>query len=512
MIIFHIQLIGFIMKNSDKINLVQIRFWLNGEPMVQSIPPGMTVLEMLNNKLGMNGTKSSCNEGDCGACTVVIGESGPDSIVYQTINSCLYSAFRLHGKHLITVEGISGKDELHAVQTALLDEHGTQCGFCTPGFVMSLLGLFLNIKNPSEEEILAYLEGNLCRCTGYDSIMKAANLLKTRLKTGKELLPPKLKSVENSLRVCTAPIVFNLADNPEGWETRNCFIPTTLSELWHNLKTCSKEDSYKFLAGGTDLMVLSNIQHIRYANLIDLSHLQELNFIRIEKSKLLIGGNVTLSALQTDQLIARHFPLLLQAIRQIASRQIRNSATLAGNIANASPIADGATVLMALQAEMVLASPRGERALPLSQYYHGYKQTELKNDEIIKAIALPLPDDNKHFYNFIKSAKRKAVDISGVVSAVDISSKNGRIEKAVISFGGVAPYPALAVKTMAHLKNRQLDIKLIEEAAEFAASEFKPISDVRGTEKYRSILIKNHIIKHLNGLLDSADTAVRRKK
>ena len=481
----------------EKITLAHISIWLNGSLQNISIPPGMTALQLLNDKLSLHGTKSSCNEGDCGACTVIIGQLENDRVIYQTVNSCLYPAYRLHGKHLITVEGISEKDELHEVQTALLDEHGTQCGFCTPGFVMSLLGLFLNNRNPNKEQILAALEGNLCRCTGYDSILKAAKLLKAEVKNKKELLPAKLKAVEQHLKKSAAPVEFIQADNIEGWITKYCYIPATLTELWDNIRTCKKYGSYKFIAGGTDLMVLANIQHIYYTHLIDLCNISELNFIKAEKGKIHIGATVTLTQLQQNKLVEKHLPLLRKAIDQIASAQIRNSATLVGNIANASPVGDGATTLLALEAKVTLASARGERQIPLCDYYLGYKQTVLKPDEIIKEIIIPEADDNKHYYGFVKTGKRKSVDISGVVSALKLVYNEDKIIRAVLSFGGVAPYPALAKQTMAFLKGKKLDIDLINPASDIAAKEFKPISDVRGTAFFRSIEIRHHVMKHL---------------
>jgi xanthine dehydrogenase small subunit len=487
-------------KNTEKFRLAQVSFWLNGKKMELSVPPGMTVLELLNEKLSLTGTKSSCNEGDCGACTVIIGQKKDRTITYKTVNSCLYPAFRLHGKHLITVEGISAKDELHPVQIALLDEHGTQCGFCTPGFVMSLVGLFLNTSNPTRVDILAALEGNLCRCTGYDSIFKAANLLKKRLQAKVDLLPPALRNVEKQLKTKVSPLTFKPAENNEGWETYDCHCPQSLTELWDTVKACQKTGSYKFIAGGTDLMVLANIQHIHSANLIDLSGIAELDSIRISKKELQMGANVTLADLQQNTAVGKHFPLLVKAIGQMAGTQIRNSATLAGNIANASPVADSATTLLALDAFVIIASNKGERIVRLSEFYHAYKQTELKPDEIIKTVVLPLPSAAKHFYGFLKSAKRKAVDISGVVSALSVSYQKNKITQAVLSLGGVAPYPALALKTMAFLQGKILTESIIRQAADLAQSEFKPISDVRGQKEYRSLLIKNHITRHLTDL------------
>ena len=497
------------MMRTAEIRLAEIRFWLNGRPQTVSVAPGLTTLELLNDRLSLHGTKSSCNEGDCGACTVLIGQSKDGKISYQAVNSCLYPAFRLHGRHLITVEGIAEDKSLHPVQTALLDEHGTQCGFCTPGFVMSMLGLFLNNANPSSEDILAALEGNLCRCTGYDSIFKAALLLKKRLDTKQELLPAALRKVEK-LMGKPEPVQFKEKDNREGYATLQCFLPASLNELWKTVNTLSKEGNYKFLAGGTDLMVLANIQHIRPQSLIELGGISELDGISLLRDNLSIGANVTLTQLQNDKHVQKHYPLLVKAIEQMASTQIRNSATLAGNIANASPVADGATTLLALNASVVLASAKNDRIVRLAEFYHAYKQTALKQDEIIKAVLLPLPDKTEQFCSFVKSAKRQAVDISGVVSALVLQHKNDKIISAALSFGGVAAYPALAVKTSSFLKGKKLSPELIEQAADLAQKEFKPISDIRGSQQYRSLLIKNHVIKHLKDFMESVHSAGRR--
>lgn len=496
------------------IKLVHITFWLNGKQLTISVPPGMTALELLNNKLSLTGTKSSCNEGDCGACTVVLGSVKDGKIKYRAVNSCLYPAFRLQDQHLITVEGLSDEYYLHPVQEALLDMHGTQCGFCTPGFVMSILGMLLNKINPSEAEILSALEGNLCRCTGYDSILKAVNLAKNKLKKEKHLLPEKLKLVEKQLLNSSFACKYEDISNIESWDTVQSFIPKTMSELWDNIRYCKPRGSFKLLSGGTDLMVLANIQHIRPLYYIDLSNIQDLQRIVLKREQastkdssqrdiIEIGANVTMTELMHDKQIIKHIPVLVRALSQMASTQIRNSATLAGNIANASPVADGATTLLALEAEVIIAKRNAERRIKLSEFYHGYKQTELKPDEVIKAIAIPLPETNKVFFNFIKSAKRKAVDISGVVSAIKIEYKDKIISHVSISFGGVAPYPALAHQTMVFLHRKKIESNWFEHAAELAMSEFKPISDVRGNEDYRSLLIKNHLIKHLHALLES---------
>jgi xanthine dehydrogenase small subunit len=359
---------------------------------------------------------------------------------------------------------------------------------------------------------MAALEGNLCRCTGYDSILKAANLLRKSIKEDIELLPARLSNVEKQLKDSVCPVVYKEADNIEGFKTVNCYNPQTLDELWDNIKSCKKTENCKFVAGGTDLMVLANIQHIHYENLINLSNISKLSAIEQKPGGMVIGANVTLAELQNNKLVKEYCPLLLTAIKQIASTQIRNTATLAGNIANSSPVADGAATLLALNARIILASPKGEREIKLHEFYKGYKQTVMQPDEIIKSIIIPISYDDKYYYSFLKSSKRKAVDISGVVSALSMEYKNGKILGAMLSFGGVAPYPALAKKTMSFLKNKTIEDNIIEPAAEIARNEFTPISDIRGLQDYRSILIQNHVIKHLKGFLDSLKKAVEKAR
>ena len=486
---------------TDTLNVIKISFWLNGAEIHTNVPPGMTALELLNDKLALTGTKSSCNEGDCGACTVVVGQKKEAEIRYNAVNSCIYPAYRLNSKHLITVEGIASKNILHPIQTALLDEHGTQCGFCTPGFVMSMLGLFLNNPNPNDEEILAALEGNLCRCTGYDSIFKAAKVARDKLNKNEDLLPVRLRKIEHLMKEQIPPVCFDEIDNVEGWETLTCFLPKSLNELWDNLNACKQAGRCKLISGGTDLMVQANIQHIRYTHLIDLGNIKELYGVKSEKGEVVIGANTTMSQMLKSPILQEHFPVMINAIKQMASTQIRNSATLAGNIANASPVADGATLLLALEAKVILASKNSDRTVKLASFYLDYKKTVLRPDEIIKSIIIPMPVSNNVFMSFIKSAKRKAVDISGVVSAMVIEYDKGKIAKAVISFGGVAPYPALANKTMTFLHGKKPEDSWFTYAGEEAMGEFTPISDIRGGEEYRNLLIRNHIIKHLQSFL-----------
>lgn len=479
------------------INPVEISFWLNGKKLVLSVEPELTALELLHEKLRLYGSKSSCNEGDCGACTVIIAQNKQGKIVYLTFNSCIYPAVRLHGKHLITVEGITTGEELHPVQTALLDEHGTQCGFCTPGFVMSILGLYLNNFHPTEAEILAALEGNLCRCTGYDSILKAARLAEKLIDADSGLLPPVLRDVEKAVLDFDGRPVYQAMSNAQGWTTVQYLMPQSLPEFWECVHSLKASGQYKFITGGTDLGVAANIQHVHAESLLDLCGVEELSGLYELDGKLYIGANTTLTELLHSELVSRHFPVLGKVLSLMASEQIRNSATLAGNIANASPVADGATALLALDAAVIMASSEAERVIQLKDFYLSYKQTQLRADELIKTIVIPLPANTGMYCDAIKSAKRKAVDISSVVSVICLALKENVIETALLSFGGVAPYPALATRTMQFIQGRELHPEWFQAAAELAQSEFTPLSDIRGKDIYRSTLIRNHVLKYL---------------
>ncbi len=473
-----------------------IRFYLNGREIRMTIPPGMTVLELLHEKLAHYGTKLSCREGDCGSCTVIIAGRRGEKTLYQTVNSCLYPAARLHGKHLITVEGITGKGRLHPIQTAILDEHGTQCGYCTPGFVMSILGLLLNSRQPEDEEILAALEGNLCRCTGYDSIFKAAQLVRDTLPSDAALLPAGLLKAEKLLSGIPTQPDYIITDNPEGWESRAYFVPQQLSELWQIIKALPQDVDYKFINGGTDLQVQANIQQQHPDVWLDLTNISEFRGISQTDEKITIGSLTTLSEVRDSELIHRHYPLIVNTITKMASRQIRNLATLAGNIANASPVADAAIVLLALDAQLQLISPQGQRKVSLSEFYLDYKKTALLPEELIAAIELSLPPQGTVFAHMLKSAKRKAVDISSVNSSICLQLKGKQITQARLCYGGVAVYPALAQKTSEYLTGKEITVELFKKASELAVSEFIPISDIRGSALFRSLLIENHLMRY----------------
>jgi len=465
--------------------MYHISFFLNGQLINTNVSPKLTALFFLRN-FGLTGTKEGCSEGDCGACTIVIGENKNNKVIYQAVNSCLMPAVRMHGKHIVTVEGIGNPEKLHPLQKAILDYHGVQCGYCTPGIIMSLFALFLNDRTPSQKEIYDALEGNLCRCTGFESIRKAAlNLSKQKNK----IVPNYFTKVNQQLLKFNQKIEFipDLENNSQQY-----LIPKNLNELFDILESPTNRDA-KIISGGTDVMVDVNIKKHKFNTTIDTSQIQKLDFIKEKDTAVLIGADTTFSDIILNKIIRKRLPLLYSAISQLGSKQIRNVGTLVGNIANASPIADAATALMALDATLILKSKNDERRVPIADFYKGYKITCLKPNEIIFSIEIPLKES---VTSFEKTGKRKSVDIASVNSAISLQMNQDIISNITIAFGGVAPYPVIAQKTANFLKGKEITSAIIEQASLITASEVKPISDLRGSAQFRRLLVRNHIIKH----------------
>jgi xanthine dehydrogenase small subunit len=458
--------------------MYHISFFLNGQLINTDVSTKLTALYFLRN-FGLTGTKEGCSEGDCGACTIVIGENKNSKIIYQAVNSCLMPAVRMHGKHIVTIEGLGSPTNLHPIQKAILDYHGVQCGYCTPGIIMSLFTLFLSNSKPSQNEIYNALEGNLCRCTGYESIKNAAIYLS---KQKHNIIPKYFKGVNKSLLSFNKKIEIILTNN-------KYFIPQTVKELFNVIKN---RDA-KIINGGSDIMVDINIKKQNYQTIIDISEIKELNFIKEKTNSVLIGATTTLSDILSNKIIIKKIPVLYSAISQLGSMQIRNIGTLAGNIANASPIADATTALLALNSKLILKSSTNQRKINLSDFIIDYKKTVLRPKEIIFTIEIPITDN---LTSFEKSAKRKSVDIASVSSAVLLKSDNHTIKDITIAFGGVAPIPIIAKKTCDYLKGKKITTDNIKNASLIACAEVKPISDLRGSEQFRRLLVRNHIIKH----------------
>jgi xanthine dehydrogenase small subunit len=428
---------------------------------------------------------------------VVISYVKEGNIVYEAINSCLYNAAKLHGKHLITIEGLGTPEHLHPIQKVMYKQHSLQCGYCSPGFVMSLFALLANSSHPAEEEILAALEGNLCRCGSYQNILRATRELSEKF-TPSDIIPDWCRAIE--------PRLFCFKDKSETvqrsgrllFPCTSYLIPRSLPELKDILQD---EPEAVFITGGTDVMVRMNIQKEEIPVLIDLSELPELKQINYTKQGIIIGAGVTYSDIQHSGIIKSDLPSLYELVNKIASRQIRNFATLAGNIANASPIGDTLPLLLVMNTSLTLLSSSGIREIPLQDFFLDYRKTKLQPKEIIKEIIIPVPA-KEAFIRTTKATKRKAVDISSVVSAIKIVSEEGLIKVAQLAFGGVAPIPKLSSKFPELLIGKSKEEIKPLEFAEIIAAEFNPISDVRGSKEYRQLVIRNQVLNYLQEFLE----------
>lgn len=479
----------------NRYDLTSIQFYLNGKPVKAEIPPAMSTLDYVTKVLGFYGTKCSCNEGDCGACTVVIASVKEGNVVYEAINSCLYPAGRLHGKHLITVEGLGSPDKLHPIQQAMLDFHATQCGYCTPGFVMSAFALFAMQARPSREDLMAAFEGNLCRCTGYDSIYRAMQDLAEKM-SPEDIVPRWARDVEPWLFGFSAPVAYPQRESASIYSARSYFVPKSLVELDEFL---SEHPQASFISGGTDVMVGINIQHRKHETLIDLTAIPELRKLYLRQDGLHIGAGCTYSEILDSGIIRTDQPAFTDLIRVIASKQIRNFGTIGGNIANASPVGDSLPILLVLDATLRLYHNGEKRDVRMSEFFTGYKQTLLQAGEIILEVIIPVPEPGEIIHT-TKAAKRNAVDISAISSAVRlVIAPDKTIKLARLAFGGSAAIPKLSERFSSIVGKELSEIDPLALAQEVAA-EFSPISDVRGSAEYRATLIRNHVFSYLNEL------------
>jgi xanthine dehydrogenase small subunit len=465
-------------------------FSLNGVSVsINGLDHNTTLLNFIRAS-GLTGTKEGCAEGDCGACTVaVLTPDASGKPVYQAVNSCLMLAGMVVGLEVFTAEGIGHPEAMHAVQSAMSSAGGSQCGYCTPGFVMSM---FAENYAGNLEFDEAALVGNLCRCTGYRPIREAAHAL------------PKPSANDKFLEHLKTSNVSKSAFSVNGFHR-----PDTLTEALHLFEALPNA---RVIAGGTDMALEITTAFKKFENLISLDGIPELLEIRESEGFLEIGAGVSLSRLETE--LRGRVPLLDELWIWFASRQIRNRATLGGNLGTASPIGDAPVVLLALEAELMLVSSRGERTVPLSDYFLGYRKTMLQTFELIKTIRIPLENvgvgnpvgarhasplqdhaPKHHLQAMYKIAKRGHDDISTVMAAFHLETENDVVTKARLAFGGVAATPIRALETEQTLIGQIWNRVTLEKAKKVLALEFKPITDARASASYRARIIVNLLEK-----------------
>ena len=431
-----------------------IRFTLNGTPReITGVSPSTTVLDWLRAQR-LTGTKEGCAEGDCGACTVVLDHRSKKSPRYQATNSCLMLVPQLDGLGVLTVEGVAHNGELHEVQKLIVETDGTQCGFCTPGFVMSMYAFAQSGEPRDEAHIHEALAGNLCRCTGYRAIVDAC----------KKISLPVL----HERTVITASGHWQR----EYVDAGQYFVaPDALDDL---LVLRAEHPDAIILAGGTDLGVRASKDREQFLKVISTSNVLGLNEIKVGEAHLEIGAAATYT--DTLPLIDKHFSPFGALIRRIGSRQIRNLGTIAGNLVNASPIGDTPPCLIALGAEVVIASKRGERVLPAEQFIIGYRNTALAPDEVVVSIRIPYLPKGARFETY-KISKRFDQDISSTIGAFYANGDEVRI-----AYGGMADRAKRSQSVEALLRRKTPSFSEIEAAM---AKDFTPLTDHRATKEYR---------------------------
>jgi xanthine dehydrogenase small subunit len=492
--------------------LKTIQFLKGGERIsLANVPPSRTLLELLREDLACTGTKEGCGEGDCGACTVVVGEAEGGRMRYRAVNSCIKLAHSIDGQALWTVEDVAAADgSLHPAQQSMVGCHGSQCGFCTPGFVMSLFGMYQNHvqqgRTITRELAQQDLSGNLCRCTGYRPILDAAQQMAAL---------PAVATDETALLLKLE----QLTPENKGLEADLAYIsPTTLAAL---LAARAAHPDAQIVAGCTDVGLWVTKRHLQFGQVLDLTRVQELRRVEAYPQHIAIGAAVTLSdafaALVADR------PQLQTFAARFAGLPVRNAGTLGGNVANGSPIGDSMPLLIALGANVVLMSQRGHREMPLEALYTGYRQNVMAPDEVLAWIKVPRPESPHpgllpegegtqrallprpsgeragvrgsprpaEFLRAYKISKRYDDDISAVCLALNLRLDNGKVASIRIGAGGVAATPVRALQTEAALAGQPWTQSAVRAAMAALRAEFEPISDMRASSAYRSEVLGN---------------------
>lgn len=458
-----------------------IRFFYRGAVHeVSGVAPTQTILQHLREDLHCTGTKEGCAEGDCGACTVVVGSLEADGLQLKAVNACIQFTPTLDGKALFTVEDLQQPGgALHPVQQALVECHGSQCGFCTPGFAMSLWGMYLKQegKPATRCQIDDALSGNLCRCTGYRPIIDAARRMSElpRVDFDRAALARQLGALQRE------------AGTVHSYAGQTFHAPRTLDEL---VAARAAHPDAVLLAGSTDVGLWVTKQMRALQDLIYLGHVRELKSVEEVGAHIEIGAGVSLQ--DAYAAVCRHYPQELGELWQrFASLPIRNAGTLGGNVANGSPIGDSMPWLIALGSELVLRGPDGERSLALEDFYLGYQQKDLRPGEFVKSLRVPLPRPGLQFRTY-KLAKRFDQDISAVCAAFALELDDaGQVRDARIAFGGMAATPKRAPAAEAALRGRAWDAAALQAAMTALAGDYAPLSDMRASSAYRMRAAQN---------------------
>ena len=449
-----------------------IEFIFNNKTIKTEKPSGSLLLDFVRYDKSLTGTKIGCREGDCSACTVLIGDLKNGQMDYKQVTSCLTPLGNVQGKHVVTIEGLN-MESLSPVQQYIVDESGSQCGFCTTGFVVSLTQFCLANSAPSYKDAIASIDGNICRCTGYKPIERAAKHITESLSDKSEK-----ETLDWLITQKFIPSYFK-------------DIPTQLNKLIPVIKT---EQNGKLVGGGTDLYVQKMDQLIDH-DVSLITEFSEIRFTKVENGICSLGaGNTATDMLESDEMQSM-FPSLTDHIKLVASSPIRNIATLGGNFVNASPIGDFTAFFLAINANITLTEDGQDRTIFLKDFYKGYKELDKTPGEFISSISFNVPIANSHF-NFEKVSKRIHLDIASVNTAIQISVTDNEINETHLSAGGVGPIPMYLNETSVFLNGKELSAQNIKSANDVLQREISPISDVRGSADYKRLLLRQLFYAH----------------
>jgi xanthine dehydrogenase small subunit len=465
----------------------EIRFILNDEDVrLREVAPDETLLDYLRLRRSLRGTKEGCAEGDCGACTVLVGRLTPDGLTYESVNSCIRFLGSLDATHVVTVEHLTASSgRLHPVQQALVDFHGSQCGFCTPGFVMSLYALWLEDPDPSEQRIEKALQGNLCRCTGYEPIARAAHAISSYGKAGEDPLAVERAAIASRLAAMRDGARIEI-----GTDAGRFYVPASVDDL---AAVLDAEPKARIVAGATDVGLWVTKFMRAIAPVVFVGHLDELRRTSEKDGVLTIGAGVSYT--EAFRVLAGRVPPLATLIDRIGGEQVRNMGTIGGNIANGSPIGDTPPPLIALGATLTLRKGKARRTIPLEEFFIDYGKQDRQAGEFVEAVHVPLPKPESRFAVY-KVTKRRDEDITATLGAFSlILDGSGTVETIRVAYGGMAATPKRARAVEAALAGKPWTRATVDRAMEEYGKDFQPLTDMRASADYRMLASKNLLVR-----------------
>jgi xanthine dehydrogenase small subunit len=465
----------------------EIRFILNGEDVaIADIAPDATLLDWLRLSRSLRGTKEGCAEGDCGACTVLVGKLSAAGLVYESVNACIRFVGSLDRCHVVTVEHLAGEGaKLHPVQQAMVDFHGSQCGFCTPGFVMSLYGLWMRDPKPSNAAIEKALQGNLCRCTGYEAIMRAARAISSYGKAENDPLRLEREAITARLKALDTGASVEIGEGG-----KRLIVPANADDFAALLEA---EPTATVVAGSTDVGLWVTKQMRDISPAIFIGNLAGLGEIALKDGQVEIGAGVTYT--EAFSTLGKHIPALGPLIDRIGGEQVRNMGTIGGNIANGSPIGDTPPPLIALGATLTLRKGRKRRTIPLEKYFIAYGRQDRQPGEFVEKVTVPVPARGEKFAIY-KISKRRDEDITATLGAFFLRlAGDGTVAEVRIAYGGMAATPKRASAVEKALVGKAWTEETVVAAMAEYAGDFQPLTDMRATAEYRLMAARNLLLR-----------------